>query len=603
MKLKNWFIHFGKSLAEGIRRFPVSLLLSVALAVLLVRINHFQDGTPESVRNDWMRAVIACLMGFPVTLSIHLLIERLARPPAYKPVSPLWSIAAFAAAAAGLFAYSWYLLPDFRMVPIIRVILITAALVIGFACLPYLWRREGVALHGTRLFIRILITVLYAAILMLSLFAILFTLDRLLGVPVKDKHYTDTAILVWALFAPFHFFSGIPGIREVPKPADSPKTLRFLLQWILIPLLWVYTAILYVYSGKILIEQVWPHGIVSSLILAYACIGLFVWFLSSPAEADNRLAAIHHRWFPWTALPLFIVLFAAIGLRVGDYGLTEPRWFAIILGGWCAAATLFLAIRSLIRAQDPEAAGFRVILLPVSLAVVALSSVIGPFSAFNLSIGSQNRELWAIFTRNGMLSGDRVTKAAAAVTGEDRNRVASILYWFEQQHALTDAKLLPEGFTFGDAEKVLGFTLDGTVAAIPTQYVRFIRSAVSAPVPVTGYDVMFPFAYEAATLNDAATGLTFAVNQQKRILTLSQNGAEVYREDFGKRLDELRATYGAGSIQTEFTLKPEELTFDSLAGDLRIRLVIRQIDGNTAPDPASGVTSGNAEGWLLVGMP
>jgi hypothetical protein len=420
---------------------------------------------------------------------------------------------------------------------------------------------------------------------------------------IKDKHYADTAILVWALFAPFHFFSGIPNVREVPKPADSPKTLRFLLQWILIPLLWVYTAILYVYSGKILIEQVWPRGIVSSLILAYACIGLFVWFLSYPSRDDNRFSAIHYRWFSWTALPLFIVLFAAIGLRVGDYGLTEPRWFVIILSSWCAAATLFLSIRSLFRKRDPERTGFRVLLLPLSLAVVALSSVIGPLSAFNLSIDSQNRQLLAIFSKNGMISGNRVTKAVSTVNEEDRGRISSILYWFDQQHQLADAKVLPDGFTFGDAEKVLGFTIDGTRPAAPTQYVRFTRGNTSASVPVTGYDVLFPFAYEATTETDAATGLALAVDQQTRILALSLNGTEVYREDLGKKFDELRAAYGKDSLLTEFVLTPEELTFDTLAGDMRIRLIIRQIEGSTAPDEATGQKPGYAEGWLLVDVP
>jgi hypothetical protein len=603
MKFRNLILNLGRSLVAGIRRFPVPMLLSAALAILLVRINHFPDGMAESVRNDWMRAVIACIMGFPVTLSIHLLLERLARPPFYKPVRLLPSIAAFIPAAAGLFAYAWFMLPDFRMVPILRAILITAALVIGFACLPYWWRREGIALHGTRLLIRALITVLYAGILMLSLFAILFTLDRLLGVAIKDKHYGDAAILVWALFAPFHFFSGIPGIREVPKPGDSPKTLRFLLQWILIPLLWVYTAILYAYSGKILIEQAWPHGIVSSLILAYSCIGLFVWLLSYPARDDNRMAALHHRWFPWAALPLFIVLFAAIGLRVGEYGLTEPRWFALILGAWCAAATLFLSIRTLFRKRDPETAGFRVLLLPLSLAVVALSSVIGPFSAFNLSINSQNRELYAIFSKNGMLMGSQVAIAVSSVNEEDRARIASILYWFEQQHKLADAGSLPAGFTFGDAEKVLGFTLDGTTPAVPIQYVRFTRGNMSGTVPVAGYDVMFPFANEAATITDEASGLALAINQETRVLTLSRNGTEVYREDFVKRVDDLRAAYGKNSSQTEFSLTPDEMTFDTLSGDMRIRLVLRQIDGNTSAAPADGVKPGYAEGWLLVDLP
>jgi hypothetical protein len=115
--------------------------------------------------------------------------------------------------------------------------------------------------------------------------------------------------------------------------------------------------------------------------------------------------------------------------------------------------------------------------------------------------------------------------------------------------------------------------------------------------------VLFPFAYEATTETDAATGLTLAVNQQTRMLALSRSGTEVYREDLGKKLDELRAAYGKDSIMTEFVLTPEELTFDTQAGDMRIRLIIRQIEGSTAPDQATGQKSGYSEGWLLVDVP
>ena len=104
-------------------------------------------------------------------------------------------------------------------------------------------------------------------------------------------------------------------------------------------------------------------------------------------------------------------------------------------------------------------------------------------------------------------------------------------------------------------------------------------------------------------MTDAPSGLSLRMEPETRILTLSRNGVEVHREDFGKRLETLRAAYGTGSTQTDFTLTPGQLTFDSMAGDLRIRLIVRQIDGNTTPDATSGLKPGFAEGWLLVDLP
>ncbi len=605
MKLLERFKQLTKSLIQGIRRFPASILISLAVAFILIRMNHFPSDTTTAITEAWQRALVACLMGFPASLSIQLLLERGARPPLYKPVPLLVPFVSFAAAAVALFAYAWFLLPDFDMVPMVRTILLAGALLLLFICTPYWWRRDGLALHTTRLLVRILVTVLYSGILMLALFAILFTLDKLLAVPVTDESYIDTAILVWAVFAPFHFLAGIPGVREVPKPADSPKTLRFLLHWILIPLLWVYTAILYVYSAKILIEREWPHGIVSSLILAYACIGLLVWFLSSPTVDDGKLAVFHHRWYAWSALPLFFILFAAIGIRVGEYGLTEPRWFVLILSGWCAAAMLLIAIRSLFRKRDAEKAGLRIILLPVSLALVAVCSVVGPLSAFSLSIRSQNHELESIFARNGMLTAGKAVKATRTVSEADQARVASILAWFDGDHELADAKVLPEGFVLGDVKDKLGLSLTDSSYSNLYKYVRFSVENTAEPLSIKGYDFMYPFGPGAGEYADPVSGFSFRMDADMQNLILSRNGNEVYRADLKERLRLLVEANQTGDAQGKdsFPLSQKDLAFDTTAGDLRIRLMLRQIDGNSQPGAESGFKPGYAEGWLLVDLP
>jgi len=63
-------------------------------------------------------------------------------------------------------------------------------------------------------------------------------------------------------------------------------------------------------------------------------------------------------------------------------------------------------------------------------------------------------------------------KASGPVPDGDRERMASILYWFDQEHDLNDAAVLPENFTLADAEIKLGITLQGTTAQA-VEYVRF----------------------------------------------------------------------------------------------------------------------------------
>ncbi len=601
MKLTLWFRKLGSSLLTGFRRFPFAVLLSVAITFIIIVLNHWSNHMGNAERDDWTRALMVCILGFPIVLGVHLLLERMQKPPAYKPIRMPFQIGAFLPVAAGLLAYAWFLLPELDDIPIIRLIMLTAAAVLVFVFLPYWWKRDGLALHSTRLLTRGLVTVLYAGILMLSLFAILFTLENLLNVNIKDDHYADTATFVWALFAPLFFMAGIPGAREVPQPSDSPKTLRFLLHYILIPLLWVYTAILYAYSAKILIEREWPQGMVSSLILAYLCVGLLIWFLSSPVRDDTKLAGFNHRWFPWSALPLFGILFSALFIRIGEYGFTEERWFAFLLAVWCAGAILFLSARSLFRKKDPEAAGFRLILLPVTLAVLAISSVVGPVSAFSIAIRSQNTQLEALLERNGMLVAGQATASSGTVSKDDSARIIGILNWFQNTHALSDVNSLPDVSHMKDAADRLGLDPDAEYPSYQYRYVQFISEGENRPVDIGGYDRMIEIGYNALTYRDEATGLEFSMDQGTQQLTIRQPEQARVVWEIGELFSALAEKHGDGAPLGEVRLPATEMTFDKTVADMNLRLVLIRLGGNLNPE--DNARNGYAQGWLLIDLP
>ena len=627
MNIKSKLLSFFHSLGSGLKRFPISILVTTILAFVLLRLNHFPDSTAEILKEDWLRAVIVCIMGIPVTLSVHLLLERLAKPPAYHSLSVIVKALVFIPFIIGLVSYGWFLLPTFDMQPILRSVILIAVFVLLFACVPYWWKRSGIALHTTRLLIRLFITVLYSGIFMLSLFAILFTLDRLLGVDIKDKNYLDAAIIVWSIFAPFHFFAGIPGIREMAKPLDSPKTLRFLMHWILIPLLWIYTGILYVYSGKILVERVWPEGLVSSLILAYSCVGLLLWFLSSPTKTDNKLAGFHHKWFGISALPLFFVLFSALGIRIREYGITEPRYFALILSIWCTLATLYIAVGSIVGMADLQSrvkpgipsektltANNRVdsismdhfqlplIALIISLALTGLLSVVGPVNAFETSIRSQNKQFREILDNNQVLNNNSIVISKQTISNEDQARMNDILYWFERNHELDKLSYLPDGFELADTKKVLGYTMSEVTSIEKNDYAYYHIDETVAPYSLNGFDLLFPFSYQNVELFDEKSGISMISDIQGRGLILKKNGVEIHQEDLKKRFLELYQLNSNETLKND-TLPIDKLSFDSVVNDIHIRLIIKQMDGSIKEINDNNGIIGYAEGWIMVDIP
>jgi len=70
--------------------------------------------------------------------------------------------------------------------------------------------------------------------------------------------------------------------------SSYPRLLKALLIYIVLPIIIVYTAILYAYFARIIITWQWPAGIVAQLVLWYAVMSAIVLFMISPISDDNR---------------------------------------------------------------------------------------------------------------------------------------------------------------------------------------------------------------------------------------------------------------------------------------------------------------------------
>src|SRR3546814_11283061 len=89
------------------------------------------------------------------------------------------------------------------------------------------------------------------------------------------------------------------------------------------------------------------------------------------------------KFFFWLMLPLLLLLFVAIWVRTDNYGLTEMRYFIILLAIWLLALCLYFILH-----KSPS-----IQLIPISLFILALLSTYGPQSPFNLSKKSQQARL------------------------------------------------------------------------------------------------------------------------------------------------------------------------------------------------------------------
>lgn len=124
---------------------------------------------------------------------------------------------------------------------------------------------------------------------------------------------------------------------RIPTPRDLfSKFSKGLLQYFLFPLWAFYLCLLNIYAFKILVQWSLPKGMVSYPICFAFGAYILLWWGSIPFRdsnkpkwiSSNKTQHIVHAMH----LPLLILMAMAIGKRIMDYGLSQPRYFLCL--GW-----------------------------------------------------------------------------------------------------------------------------------------------------------------------------------------------------------------------------------------------------------------------------
>ncbi|OGS14345.1 MAG: hypothetical protein A2285_06640 [Elusimicrobia bacterium RIFOXYA12_FULL_57_11] len=291
-----------------------------------------------------------------------------------------------------------------------------------------------------RLLTRGAVSAVYTAALFAGAALALAAIDKLLGLKVEDKAYQYLWTFAGLMFWPLHFMAGTPDRHEARTPAEAyPHGLKLFTQYVLLPLASAYFLILYAYMAKILFTQQWPQGMVSWLTSSASALGLLAFLLLYPVSdaPENRWIKTFSRGFCLAALPLLLMLFAAVYKRIAQYGITEHRYFLVCLGLW-----LFGMFSYFLLSRRPD-----IRRVPMTLALLAAITSAGPWGAYSAGLASQSARLQRLLSENGLLAGGKVVKPQRALTGETRQEISGVLYYILRYHG---PEPLKEYFPPGD---------------------------------------------------------------------------------------------------------------------------------------------------------
>lgn len=413
-----------------VRRFPLTLLCSLVLCVVGIYWQRLSS-EEEKELTCLFPVVSAAGLGLALTLVVALAAER------YR--WPRWARLAGQAAALALLAL-WYAAcpaePD--TVWWLRLLLLLVALHLLVAVVPYLpeLRRQadtpGFWRYNETLFLRILTAGLYSGVLFVGCALAMLAVENLFDVRLGEHSYQHLFTALATVFNTWFFLAGVPAdFAALEQEAPYPKGLKMFTQFVLLPLVVLYLGILYAYMGRILGQWQLPKGWVSILVLAFSVAGIFALLLIHPIRhaAENTWIRTFVRWFYRALFPLLGLLAVAIGTRVRQYGITEERYFVLLLAGWLAlVATYFLARR-----------GQGIIWIPASLALVALVAAGGPWGAFGVAERSQLGQLRELMAQYPPLQDGKLDSAAQRVpdmSRHTRQRISSIFEYFSKRNAL-----------------------------------------------------------------------------------------------------------------------------------------------------------------------
>ncbi|UOQ51050.1 DUF4153 domain-containing protein [Hymenobacter cellulosivorans] len=422
--------HVVAEATRVVRRFPLTLLCALVLCV--AGIYTISLDYPEEQKLKWLFPLASsAALGLTLTLSLALAAERYRWPLVGKLAAALGTV--------GLLVL-WYVAapakPD--MVWVLRLFVLLVASHLLVAVVPYLpeLRRQadtpGFWRYNETLFLRILTAGLYSGVLYAGCSLALVAVKNLFDVKLDDNLFGYLFTVLATLFNTWFFLAGVPqDFAALEQEAPYPKGLKVFTQFVLLPLVVLYLGILYAYLGRIVVQWELPKGWVSILILAFSVAGIFALLLIHPIRdaAGNTWIRTFSRWFYRALLPLLGLLVVAINTRIQAYGFTEERYYVLVLAGWLAIMLAYFLWHQ----------GRGIIWIPASLAVVALLTLLGPWSAVAVAERSQLRELKELSAQHQLLQNGRLDSAgrrAPKLPFAARKRITSIFVFFAERGAI-----------------------------------------------------------------------------------------------------------------------------------------------------------------------
>ena len=507
--IKSLLINIGSEA----KRFPFVVSSSVLLAGTLIYMTH--EGWDFKEHDFfWGKLSMCCALGLSFFFATALLSEAKGHSLKQKMIVQAITLAIILIYYFTIEKYEEFNLESFTRY---TLYIIAAHLFVAFAAFTGANRINSFWQFNKTLSLRFLLSMLYVSVLYGGIALAFFLIDDLLHFKIEYTKYLYVWYILSAIVNTFIFLAGIPkDLLALEGNNSYPKGLKAFTQFVLLPLVTLYMLILYAYFAKIIIQWSLPKGYVSYLVISFSVMGILSLLLIYPLRdnEENKWIKIFSRWFYVALYPLIILLGVSIYHRIFQYGITEHRYFILVLAGWL----VFIGTYFLLTKKE------NIKIIPITLCLFSILTSAGPWGAFSISKHSQKNRLEKILLNNGILINGKITKAHKIVNDSVRKNISSIVRYLDESHSI---EMLQPWLTINldsihNSKWGYSYKADSVLAMMGVSSQYYGRYASSGggfilqlkdrynetPIDIKGFDYYFDFTYDNYQSDTAALDTT-----------------------------------------------------------------------------------------------
>ena len=403
--VKKLLLHFK----SGFERFPVTIILAFMhfiTGVYIAEVRSFQS-------DEFVEVNLLLFGSIFITAMFEMLYEKYFYKKNRWLVRGAYSVLTFVVSVIFYVEYlrtnDYYNIYYFTLIPISMVL---------FLLIPILRKKESREKYLQSVFSNFVTTGIFAAVLWIGIEIILATVNYLFFYSGDSLFFRLTTYSFWFIT---EVFGASLFLSLLKKPDDNLENYEFpfifnlLIKFAIIPLIIIYTGVLYIYMARVIISMHLPKGLISHLVLWYTAFSVFIMILITPFTQKDKFFENFKKYFPYFSIPLIFASLFAVFQRTYQYGITENRYYVLISIFWLLFC-MILYIRNM-----------NVTGVFISLIICFIISVYTPLSAKNVSNFSQSQRLKRMLVKYGALKDGKISKITQNLTNRQGNQIYTVI--------------------------------------------------------------------------------------------------------------------------------------------------------------------------------